>query len=120
MKPLKKVISENIVNPIHHHHARHVLPGRVVRTFDDDNTCTVNYTDLQGYENQQRVSVRVADPNGWFPGVNDSVILEETAGTMFVTGPHTEQYNTDWQPRNRLQHDIYDDGQTDTSPGCVY
>lgn len=119
MKPLKKIISENVVNPLQHFHGQHMMLARVVESDDAYNMCEVEYIDQMGYGRKRALPVRSTDPNGWFPDKDDLVITEEIAGTMYITGPHTEQYIANWRYKNELKYDIYDLIQTDTLPGNI-
>ena len=118
MSVVRRLISENIVNPLYRDQSSRMIVGKVVNAHED-NTCTVYFSDQLGQKSQRRCSVLLADPSGWFPQEDDIVVMEERAGSFYIVAPHTEQYITDHKPRYLLEHDVYDNGNTDTYPGFM-
>ncbi len=95
-------------SPAAHSRRSFTTVGRVTRADEKINTCSVQYSNSQGYiSNKENVQVQLYSPGlfTWFPNVDDLVTLNISESYIKIIGPANSAYSKN-RAENSLKKDI--------------
>ena len=111
MSNIKKIINDNLIDPITKENTTTTLQGVVTNVNEKANTCSVRYVNVSGKtETRDDVPVFVYNKSvvDWFPDNNDKVLLQERDRVLFITGPASQDYSK-IRSTIKLENDIFSD-----------
>lgn len=120
MSELKKIIQRNIVNPAVQPDLQANTLGIVTQSDKASNTCSIRYTDKDGYvRSKDNVKVRICytatDP---LPKKNDVVEINDTGDTVAIIGKYVGDYAAEVRSKRQLRQDVMSDQSACCPPGC--
>lgn len=97
--------------------------GIVVKVDEKSNTCGIQYRDKKNRRiTKYGVHIRTdSSVVGWFPDINDQVIVEINNGVPTVIGEYEKQSAITNKSRTTLDNDIYSDNLScETAGGYIF
>lgn len=97
--------------------------GIVTKVCENTNTCRVRYIDKEGYySNKDNVEVQVTSPGffGWFPKIEEEVIIEIYDKNIMITGPLVKNYGASYRSRYALKQEILHSNVGGTISGMIF
>lgn len=108
---IKKLFTENIVEPAAKSRSTSVIEGVAIQTSESTNLCTVKFTDSTGHvETRDSVPVLIYNKSviDWFPSDNEKVLLQEKDRVLYIIGPACQDYSN-VRTKIKLENDIFSD-----------
>ena len=120
MSDIKSLLGNKVVSPNIDANRYIQSTGIVLRAYEKDNVCDIQYLDAQcRIKTKDKVEVLVKRSNDdWFPQAGDRIEVQIYENYVYITGQIITDYNTEVKPRQKLEQDIYADG-ADSSVGCL-
>lgn len=120
MSGIKNFIQQNIVNPAIQPDTSITTIGIVTKADKSSNTCSVRYTDKDGYTHTKddvkvRICYTATDP---LPKKDDIVEINDTGDTTAIIGKYIGDYAVDIRSKRQLRQDVMSDGSTCSPPAC--
>lgn len=110
MNNLKKLFTDNIVDPAAESRSSTIINGIAVSVNEKNNTCKVKYTNHKGInETRDGVSVFIYNKSiiDWFPTQNEKVLLQERDRVLYIIGPANGQDYSRIRSEIKLQNDVF-------------
>lgn len=110
MNNLKKLFTENIVEPAADSRSSSIVEGIAVSVNEKTNLCRVKYLDSKGNkETRDSVSVLIYNKGviDWFPKQNEKVLLQERDRVLYIIGPADGQDYSKVRSQIKLQNDVF-------------
>lgn len=123
MSELKRRIQRDIVAPADHLSREHTIVGKVTKSDERNNVCTVSYMDKDGYKsNKDNVPVRIYNQTfvDWFPKVGELVNLIESDYEVSIISKYEGGYGTAVRASTESKKDIYTSSFGGTMAGNIF
>lgn len=122
MSEVRKKIQE-INNPAVHSRRSFTTVGKIIKTNEKTNTCSVQYLNNDGfYSNKDNVHIQILMPGfiGWFPKVDDFVSVSISERNVIVTGPADDAYYMNTRGKIKTQKEILSSTYGSTMAGTIF
>lgn len=122
MSQVRKRIQE-INNPAVHSRRSFTTIGKVLKVHEKTNTCSVQYINNDGnYSNKDNVHIQIFMPGfiGWFPKVDDYVLISVSERNMAITGPADDAYHINTRGKIKTQKEVLSNTYGSTMAGSIF